>query len=124
MSEYGDLDDDIDWDEVILAADAAEQQRAPRSVDHAGTSIETGSSDDVLLFYEVLKREDASLAAFPDIEDLVMLPSASRKTSKTLYEQFRRRRGFLSVTDLSEFIDSATYLRADLLTSSCSRRLV
>jgi hypothetical protein len=105
MSEYGEYDNGIDWDEAILAADAAElkqSQVATASADLSKPQAVTGQQEDdeLLLLYDILARDDDSLSVLPDIEDLGMQAS-SRKTAKTLYEQFRRKRGFLSVTDLS-----------------------
>jgi hypothetical protein len=107
MSEYGEYDNWIDWDEAILAADAAElkqSQVATASADLLKAQAVTGQQEDdeLLLLYDILARDDDSFSALPDIEDLGMgMQASSRKTAKTLYEQFRRKRGFLSVTDLS-----------------------
>ena len=108
MSQYSDYDNDIDWDEAILAADALDFQRSSNARATADLPETQGGlglgqqTDELLLLYDILAREDASLSAFPDIEDLGMNASTGRKAAKTLYEQFRRKRGFLSVTDLSE----------------------
>lgn len=130
MSEYGDLDNDIDWDEVILAADAA---ALPRGSLTASIGVEVADllpaarlDDELQLLYDIIAREDANIAALTDIEDLGMQASSGRKTIKTLYEQFRRKRGFLSVTDLSKSssVEDKIYLSSRTIYRSCSWRVV
>ena len=68
--------------------------------------------EELLILYDLLARADAddpSAELVDDIEDLMVSSAAvtgagaaaSRRASRTLYDQFRKRRGFLSVTDLT-----------------------
>lgn len=67
--------------------------------------------EELLILYDLLARadaDDASAELVDDIEDLMVSSAAAtgaggaaRRASRTLYDQFRKRRGFLLVTDLT-----------------------
>lgn len=96
MSDEDEYDDDIDWEEAIIAADAADSARRPENAanieGHNDRDADTQVAvAELLLLYDLLEREEASISAVGDIEDTLAMAAvqAAKVTGKSLFDQFR-----------------------------------
>jgi hypothetical protein len=96
MSDTDEYDDGIDWEEAIIAADAAVSARRPEKAasieQHNDRDADTQvATAELLLLYDLLEREEASISGIGDIEDILAMGAvqAAKVTGKSLFDQFR-----------------------------------